>query len=35
VDACARLVRGLLDPGMSKEDMRWLIADNPGDLRGI
>ena len=35
VDAYARMVRGLLDAGVSKEDVRRLIADNPADLLGI
>ncbi|WP_430297774.1 DUF6282 family protein [Sinomonas sp. B1-1] len=35
VDAYARIVRGLLDAGVSKEDVRRLIADNPADLLGI
>ncbi|WP_157089118.1 hypothetical protein [Sinomonas atrocyanea] len=35
VDAYARMVRGLLDAGVSKEDLRRLIADSPADLLGI
>ncbi|WP_422933022.1 DUF6282 family protein [Sinomonas sp. P47F7] len=35
VDAYARMVRGLLDAGVSKEDIRRLIADNPAELLGI
>lgn len=34
-DAYQRMVRGLLDAGVPKEDVRRLSADNPADLPGI
>lgn len=35
VDAYARIVRGLLDAGVPRGDVRKLINDNPADLLGI
>jgi hypothetical protein len=35
VDAYRKIVRGLLDIGVSKADIRTMVADNPGELLGV